>query len=125
MGSVMAEAVARERIKQVERGGESSITKIAPKKGYSIRTAQSGKIQKTESYKKVISPYTQRLQKHQAKVLKAMESKDLDEEEYKVLADSLAKITHDVQLLTGGSTENLAQKVLVQFIDVKDDRDTG
>ena len=116
MVSLMAEAVARERIKQVEMGGDSAITTIAPKKGYSIKSAISGKIQKTKSYQNVVLPYTERLVKHQEKILKAMEQKDLTEEDYKVLADSLTKVTHDVQILTGGSTENV-QQVLVRFLD--------
>ena len=53
-----------------------------------------------------------------------MEQKDLSEEDYKVLADSLTKVTHDVQLLTGGSTANV-QQILVKFLDAKDHRDTG
>ncbi len=33
-------------------------------------------------------------------------------------------LTKNHQLLTGGSTENLAQKVLVEFIDAKENTDT-
>lgn len=120
MASLAAEKVARAVIAEVENGGKPVITTIAPKHGYSPRTAHSGKIQKSPSYQKVLQPYTARLQRHQEKILLAMESKDLDEEQYKTLADALAKITHDVQLLTGGSTENTAHKVLVEFINGKD-----
>src|SRR3990167_7459794 len=111
--SLMAQAVALEKIRQVEKGGDSAITTIAPKKGYSIRTAQSGKIQKSRSYQNIIKPYAQRLKRHQEKVLKAMEKKDLSEEEYKTLSDSLAKLTHDVQLLTGGATDNIAVRPIM------------
>lgn len=112
MGSIAAKQVAQEVIKQVEKGGKHFITTIAPKKGYSIKTAESGKIQQTESYKSVINPFVARLEKHRTKILKAMEGKDLTKEQYKVLSESLTKVTHDVQLLSGGKTENVPQPII-------------
>ena len=119
MGSISAKEVAQEVLETVRKGKRPNLGKIILKKGYSLTTSTvPSQVTKTKSYQKVILPYAQRLQRHQEKILKAMENKDLSNEDYKVLADSLSKVTHDVQLLTGGSTENV-QQILVQFIDVK------
>lgn len=71
--------------------------------------------------------YTQKLEQHRKEVLEAMMRKDLDEEQYRTLADSQAKLTHDVQLLTGGKTENvgveedrLRLKAVVQAIQLEE-----
>ena len=119
MGSISAKEVAQEVLETVRKGKRPNLGKIILKKGYSLTTSTvPSQVTKTKSYQKVILPYAQRLQRHQEKILKAMENKDLSNEDYKVLADSLSKVTHDVQLLTGGSTENV-QLILVQFIDAK------
>ncbi len=121
MGSIAAKAVAYEVLETIRKGKRPNLGKIIKKKGYAVTTSTvPSQVTNTESYQSVVLPYAQRLQKHQEKILKAMEAKNLKKEQYKVLTDALAKVTHDVQLLTGGSTENLAQKVLVQFIDAKD-----
>ena len=54
--------------------------------------------------------YTDQLEAHRQKVLEAMDKKDLDEEQYRTLSDAQTKLTHDVQLLTGGKTENIGQE---------------
>src|SRR3990167_8274628 len=118
MSSEAAEAVAIDVLKKVRIGQIPNKGKIIKKHGYSETVSKSPtKVTKTKSYLKITLPYAQRLQKHQEKILKAMEGKNLSYEEYKTLTDSLSKVTHDVQLLTGGATEHLAQKVLVEFID--------
>ena len=118
MGSIAAEEVAREVLGNLGKPVRPNITQIAIRKGLKPKYANSGQVQKTKAYRAIIDPYANRLKRHQEKILKAMEAKDLSEEDYKTLTDSLAKVTHDVQILTGGSTENV-QQVLVRFIDAK------
>lgn len=118
MASIAATQVGIEVLETVRKGKRPNLGKIIKANGYALTTSTvPSQVTNTKSYQKVVKPYTERLIKHQEKVLRAMEAKDLNEEQYKTLTDSLAKITHDVQLLTGGSTENVAQKVLVEFID--------
>lgn len=125
MGSIAAQQVGLKVLDSIRRGKRPNLGKILKENGYAETTSTvPSQVTKTKSYQKIVLPYAQRLQKHQEKILKAMEEKDLSVEDYKVLADSLTKVTHDVQLLTGGSTENLAQKVLVEFIDAEDNQNT-
>ena len=126
MGSIAAQQVAVEVLETVRKGKRPNLGKIIKSKGYSETTSTvPTQVTRTKSYQSVIKPYTERLIKHREKILQAMEAKELDNESYKVLADSLTKVTHDVQLLTGGATENLAHKVLVEFIDAKEDTNTN
>jgi hypothetical protein len=112
MASEAAKAVAHEVIKTVESGGRPVITTIAPKKGYSRRTAASGKIQKTKSYRAEIAPLVQRLEEERDAVIKRMKAVR-GKAKYRDLVDSVDKLTKNIQLLSGRATENVAAKVVV------------
>lgn len=126
MGSIAPTLVAQDVLESVRKGKRPNLGKIILKRGYALTTSTvPSQVTNTKAYKKVVLPYAERLQKHQEKILKAMEAKDLSVEEYKTLSDSLTKITHDVQILTGGSTENVKTALLVKFIDAKDNGNTA
>lgn len=103
-----ARAVAREVIRKVQNGEKVVIKEIVAAQGYSKTTVHNANVvTNTQSYKDEIESYAARLERHRLKILKAMEDKDLSQEQYRTLADAQTKVTHDVQLLTGGKTENL------------------
>ena len=109
MGSISATQVGEKVLDSLRKKKRPILGKILKESGYALSTSMvPSNVTRTKSYRKVVLPYAQRLQKHQEKILKAMEAKDLSDEDYKVLSDSLTKVTHDVQLLTGGSTDNVA-----------------
>ncbi len=56
---------------------------------------------------KDLKPFVDKLIVHREKVMKAMDNKDLDKEQYRVLGEELIRINHDIQLLSGGSTERV------------------
>ena len=123
MGSRMAEAVAKEVIRQVEKGGKPFITTIAPKKGYSPRTAHSGKIQKSPSYKNAIKPFTDSLVIERQRAIDAMKGK-ISKAKYRDLSDAIDKLTKTHQLLTGGATENIAVKPILDVsINERNEKD--
>lgn len=107
--SMNARAVARDVVDTTRRGEKVIMSKIVRRHGYSESTASTGvaSVRNTQAYKDEIESYTKRLEKHRTKVLIAMEKKNLDEEQYRTLSEAQTKLTHDVQLLTGGSTENV------------------
>lgn len=81
---------------------------IIRSEGYAPSTANRPKlVTQTPAFKEEMLNYTQQLEKHRQKVLDAMDKKNLSEEQYRTLADAQTKLTHDVQLLTGGKTENI------------------
>ncbi len=106
--SMNAKAVARDVIARIRRGERVKMGEIVLAHGYAPSVANAPAIvTNTQSYKEEIELYTTRLEKHRLKVLAAMENKNLNEEQYRTLSDAQAKLTHDVQLLTGGKTENV------------------
>lgn len=106
MASEAAKAVAHEVISEVGKGRIPNKGKIIRKHGYAPSVAHfPQKVTETKSYKEVEQPFVKKLIAHRDKIIAAMEAKDLSKEQYKVLNDGLAKINHDLQLLSGGSTE--------------------
>ncbi len=102
------DAVAREVVATVAAGKLVNMGKIMRSHGYSPATSKApSTLTSKKQYKEAIETYTSRLEKHRSNVLSAREKKDLDEEQYRTLADAQTKITHDVQLLSGGKTENV------------------
>ena len=106
--SMNAKAVARSVIQKIQNGEKVVMKELVLAQGYSPATAHNvSGVTNTKSYKDEIENYTARLERHRVKILAAMEKKDLNEEQYRTLADAQSKVTHDVQLLTGGKTENV------------------
>ena len=105
--SMNARGAARMVIDKMQKGEKIVMKQILLANGYSPSVAnQPSQVTDRESYKEEIESYAARLERHRLKILKAMENKNLDEEQYRTLADAQTKVTHDVQLLTGGKTEN-------------------
>ena len=106
--SMNARAVARTVIAKLEKGEKVKLAPILRAHGYSASMADRPKnVTEQEGYKEEIESYAKRLEAHRDKIILAMERKDLNEEQYRTLADAQSKVTHDVQLLTGGKTENV------------------
>lgn len=107
MASAAAKAVAKEVLETLGNGRKPSVTKIAVKHGYTPKTAKSGAIQKTKTYKAELSPLVQRLEEERDAIVTALKKKR-GKAKYRDLIDGLDKITKNLQLLTGGSTANIA-----------------
>ena len=107
MASVDAQNVAKEVLETVGKGKKVVLGKIIKKNGYAQNTADSPKqVTNTKSFQNVINPIVQRWEKERERITLALENKDLDKEQYRTLVDALDTITKNVQLLTGGKTEN-------------------
>lgn len=107
MASQAARAVAREVLETVGKGKRPNVSKIAIKKGYSPKTAYAGRVQTTASYKKEIAPLITRLEEERDAIVEALKKKR-GKAKYRDLIDGLDKVTKNLQLLTGGSTANIA-----------------
>lgn len=57
--------------------------------------------------KKILKPFIDRLIAHRDKIQKAMDEKDLTQEQYRILSDAMSKANHDIQLLSGKDTERV------------------
>lgn len=108
MSSLAAANVAKEVLGTLGKGKRPSVRAIAPKHGYTPGTANSGAIQKTKSYKRVVSPVIDAMLKARDKALKELNDKDLTIVNYDSLITGINKLTHDIQILGGKATENIA-----------------
>jgi len=117
MASEAAKQVAQEVILTVGNGSIPNKEKIQLKHGYSKVSARKGKAIQTKTYKKELQPYVIRLEAFREKILTELEGKDLTKVRFKELNDALNKNTHDIQLLSGGSTENIGVGVILDKLD--------
>ena len=108
MVSLPAQRVANEVLESIGKGEKPSVRKIAPRHGYALSTADSGEIQKTKSFQSIINPVVNAWIKERNRITKALSKKDLDAVSYRDGMDAIDKLTKNIQLLTGGSTENVA-----------------
>lgn len=107
MASIAAKEVAKEVLENLGNGKKPNLGKIARKKGYADNTADNPKnITETESYKEVITPIVEAMERERARIISELSNKDLTKEKFRDLIDGLDKITKNVQLLNGGKTSN-------------------
>jgi len=103
-----AEGVARDLIANIQSRKKINLTKLQVSNGYSIASAKSQKAMRTESFKAIIVPVITRMENLRDKTLKALQNKDLDKATLYDLTQLLKTTNHDLQLLTGKATENVA-----------------
>ncbi len=119
--SLMAEKTAREVLATIGRGERPVIKEIAMRNGYAETTAGAGIVQNMVSYKAIVNPVLEKMERLRHKALDAAMHKDLSKESYVPLVNSAATLTHDIQLLSGGRTENVGveedRRVLIGIVE--------
>lgn len=108
MSSINAENVAKTVIERVRKGKKVILGEIIESHGYapSIATAPT-KVTKTKSYQNAIKPLVNQLETERQAILNKL-PEVRDDASYRDLIDGLDKITKNIQLLTGGATDNIA-----------------
>ena len=110
MSSIAAKKVAEEVLETMAQGKIASVKRIARKHGYPKTTAKSGLIQKTKTFQEVINegkkPILERMIIERDRAMKAMKGK-ISKAKYRDLMDAIDKLTKNIQLLSGGLTEDV------------------
>lgn len=110
MGSIAAKKVAEKVLETMGKGKLASVSKIAPEFGYKKSTADSGNIQATKTFKDVIEegkkPILERLIAQRDKAVARMDE-TVTKAKYREVSESVDKLTKNIQLLSGGSTEDI------------------
>lgn len=115
--SPAAAAVAREVIAKVVRGEKIVMGQIIKNHGYSDTMAtKPGKITKQPSFKAEIDPFVQKLIVERDRAVNLMKKK-ISKAKYRDLTDGLDKMTKNIQLLTGGQTENTGIEKYVEGLN--------
>ncbi len=104
MRDLNAKRAATEVLNQMSRGEKANTKKAMRAVGF---TNDAPSVSGNPNFQRIIKEYTSLLEYHRAEVLNAMMGKNLDDEQYRTLTDAQTKLTHDIQLLTGGKTENI------------------
>lgn len=79
--------------------------------GYTHYSAKSYKGINNETYKQRMKPFISQLKAERERILKAMQGKDLEHEQYKDLDRALQNQTKVIQLLGGQATENIEYRI--------------
>lgn len=88
----------------VANGG--SIASAMRKAGYSPRTARTPKkMTETKSYKEAIKPIVEQMEEERQRAIGLLKKK-ISKAKYRDLTDGIDKLTKNIQLLTGGKTED-------------------
>lgn len=112
MTSINAVAVAKEVKDTVRKGTKVVMGKIIKKHGYAPSVViKPDKVTRTKSYQEEIAPFIESLEKERIAALARAEEKR-NTAQYHQLIEAVDKLTKNIQLLRGGSTENVS---LIQF----------
>lgn len=109
MASIPAKLVGEKVLESLGKKKKPNLGKIAREVGYADNTADNPlNITETKSYKDVVNPVIEQYQKLREKIISEMNRKGrkLSKEKLIALTTALKNTTHDIQLLTGGKTEN-------------------
>lgn len=113
MGSVAAKKVAREVSETLRKGKRPVMGKIIRKAGYSKQTSLRPKnVTETKSYKDAIAndPFVKAMIKERDAAIKAMVKKR-GKAKYRDLVDGFDKFNKNIQLATGGKTDNTGLQI--------------
>ena len=105
---MVAEAIKR----KILRGERIRKGEIAVDNGYSPKSARGGKPYNNKSFKEEEKGILQLMQEERMRIARAMAKKDLDKEQYKVLAEAQDKVNKNALLLGGEATENIEYRII-------------
>ena len=106
MGSLSAKNVAKDISESVGKGKKIILGEILKKNGYSESTSKTpSRVTDTASFKEEINPVVRAMERERDAAIKMM-SKVRNKAKYRDFADAIDKLTKNIQLLTGGRTEN-------------------
>ena len=109
MSSINAENVAKDVIEKVRNGQKVVKGEIIRKRGYAKSVSERpSKVTDTKSYQDVVNPVLEQYKTFLARLLNEVNRKGrkLSKEKLISLTTAIKNTTHDIQLLTGGKTEN-------------------
>lgn len=113
--------VAEKVLANVRAGKHSNMTKIQLEAGFTPKSAKALRATKTKIYQATVIPVLEGLKAIQLKAINNIISRDFEKEKLKDVNDSLKIVNHDVLLLEGKSTENIANRAVTTVVFGSDD----
>lgn len=121
MPSFNAKAVAKEVIATVRKGEKVNMQKIQRKHGYSKFSAAAMKATKTKAFKDEIKPIIDQLEAERQRAVSLMK-KRISKAKYRDLVDGMDKLTKNIQLLGGKTTENVKHTISDLLNEIENER---
>lgn len=128
MASLAAERVAHEVLETIGKGKRANVYRIAIKNGYTPASASAGVVQNTLTYKRIIEPVVGKMEKVRNKIVDSLDRVDYDEIEPLARSVISKNLTHDIQLLSGKSTEhapNEDKQIIINVLQLVRGTDNG
>ena len=120
MPSENAINVANDVLENLRKHKKVNKGQIILKRGYapSVATAPTV-VTNTKSYQSVISPVVDQMVRARDRALKEINSRVLNIVQYADLVTAINKLSHDIQILSGGATENINIKPLATLDELR------
>ena len=106
MASEDAKNVAKQVLETLGSGEKVILGEILRNNGYAETTSLTPQfVTETKSYKSVVEPVVKKMERERDRLMKSIETKDLDAVTYKDSVSSVDTLTKNIQLLSGKETE--------------------
>jgi len=124
MASINAKEVAKEVSENIRKGKKVILGEIIKNNGYAESTSESPqRVTNTQSYQEEIKPIVNRWKKERDRLTTELEKRDLSKERYETVMKSIDIVTKNIQLLSGGNTDQL--QVLIMPAELINKNDTS
>lgn len=118
MASEKAKLAGKKVVESLGKGKAPILGHILREVGYADNTADTPQnVTETKSYKDVISPFVEKLEKERDRIVLEMSIKDLDKVQYQHLVSATDTLTKNIQLLSGKETERAGVTINVMNYD--------
>ena len=108
--SPRAKEAAERVVAQVLKGKKPNISQASYEAGYTGNTAYTNRVSRTVTYQTTITTFVEKMEDVRELVLQAMKDKDYSRVDADRLSGILKNLNHDIQLLSGGKTENVGMQ---------------
>jgi len=112
--SLNAKAVAKEVIDKVSKGEKINLQEIQKNHGYAKTSARSMKATTTQTFKKEVEPFVEKLKRERELALKAITNEKRGSAGYRDLVSATDTLTKNIQLLEGKPTDITKQIDITQ-----------
>lgn len=114
MSSILAWRLANKLCEAVCSNDKPTYSELMIECGYSKTTARLPyRVIRSPYFQRLMSDFINNLKKEVDRLTQEMNSRDLSKEKYETLAVALDKVNKQLQLATGGSTDN--QKISIEI----------
>lgn len=111
--SLQATNLANDVIAKIKNKEKINLTQLQVSNGYSIKSSKAQKGIQTKTFQDLVVPVIEKMRALHVKSIDALSRRNLDKERLDSVINLSKQMIHDTQLLSGKSTENIANNIVV------------